>query len=287
MWILYALLHSLFRAMLVETGRFSPSDGWVRAFWQAVFGVVFLLPLLPFMHWPADRDFYIAGIGVGMIMTVGCLLQLGLSARQSGRITSISMPVETLTAFMIWVVLAPIAFDRGSPSDFFHYAAMIAAFALAVIALLIIRPNDISLRTVMLVAPIGGSFAVAGVVTKLVLPAADLIPVVLAYALVNFAVMVTVMGGALVVKHKLAVVRPSVHLLKGGAVTALFAVSSYVTFAAGVVLAPNPGYVNFMAMLLPVWMIGLHRLFRAQERASAVAAFLLVISTAILILAVS
>ncbi len=287
MWIFYALLNSLFRAMFVETARFFPGDGWVRIFWQAVFGMVILLPFLPFMEWSADRDFYIAAAGTGMITTVGHLLQLGLAARQRGRVTPISMPVETLAAFLIWVLLAPSVFEKGVPTDVLHMFAVAMAFQMAVVALLIIRPNDINLRTIFLVAPTGFNFAVAAVVMKLALPVDHLIPSVLTFALINFTVMSAVMALALGAKRKVALAIQSRQLIKGGLIAGLFAAAAYVTFAAGVALAPNPGYVSFMIMLLPVWMLGLHRLFGAEERASPVAALLLVISTAILIFAVN
>jgi hypothetical protein len=287
MWILYALLNSLFRAMFVETARFFPGDGWVRTFWQAVFGMAVLLPFLPFMEWSGDRDFYLAAVGTGMITTVGHLLQLGLAARQRGRVTPISMPVETCAAFLIWVLLAPSVFEKGVPHDVLHMFAVAMAFQMAVVALLIIRPNDINLRTILLVAPTGFNFAVAAVVMKLALPVDHMFPAILTFALINFTVMSAVMALALGAKRKVALAVQSHQLVKGGLIAGLFAAASYVTFAAGVVLAPNPGYVSFMIMLLPVWMIGLHRLFGAEERASPVAALLLVISTAILIFAVN
>jgi hypothetical protein len=284
LWAIYALLHSLFRAMFVETGRFFPADGWVKAFWQAFFGFLLLLPFLPLMQWPEYGRFYLAAVTVSLIMTVGTLLQLTLSQQQSGRISSVYMPIEAFAAFMIWLAIMPEAL-RALTSDPFRLCAVVLAFLLATVALLIVRPNDISAKTFSLVAPVGLSFAVAGVVTKIVLPASHLIPIVLTYALINFAVMTLVMALALLVKKKLAREAFSTPTIQGGVITGLFSASSTVTFVAGVALAPNPGYTSFMAMLLPVWMIGLHKLFRAEERASPVAAFLLVIGAVILIVA--
>ena len=173
------------------------------------------------------------------------------------------------------------------PQDVLHIFAVAMAFQIAVAALLIIRPNDINLRTIMLVAPMGFNFAVAAVVIKLALPVSNLIPSVLTFALINFTVMAGVMALALGAKKKIMLAIHSRQLINGGLVAGLFAAASYVTFAAGVVLAANPGYVSFMAMLLPVWILVLHRVSKTEDKASPVAAFLLVISTAILIFAVN
>jgi hypothetical protein len=282
-WIVYALLHSLFRAMFVETGRFFAMDGWVRAFWQACFGLVFLLCLTPFMTWPDDPMFYAAGALVGLTMMVGTLIQLNLSFLRSGRVAGIYMPLETAGAFLIWLAVDSSAAQAMLDAPL-QIVAVVLAFLFAVAALLIVRPSDLSWRIVAFVAPVGVSFAVAGVVTKLTLPETGLIPVVLAYLLVNYAVMAGVMALTLVLKKKMTKAVMARSVLKGGVLTGLFSTASYATFVAGVALAPNPGYVSFMAMLLPVWMIGLHKILRVPEAASPVAALLLVVGAAILFL---
>ncbi len=285
-WAFYALLYSLFRALFVEAGRIFKGDPWVRTFWQAVFGFLLLLPFLPAMAWPLDDGrFYFAAAMVGMIVTVGCAMQLTLSERQSGRITGISMPVETAMAFLIWLAITPSSL-HDVYSDALRIAAVLLAFAVAGIALLIVRPNDITLGNVALVAPVGISFAIAGVVTKLALPAGFPLSVALTYALINFGVMIIVMGVALLLKRKMARAAFTVEAIRGGVTTGLFSAASYTTFVMAVALAPNPGYASFMAMLLPVWMIGLHKLTGAEEKASPVAAFLLTISAVMLIVAV-
>jgi hypothetical protein len=284
-WIVYALLHSLFRAMFVETGRFFPMDGWVKTFWQAGFGLVLLLPFIPMMAWPDEPMFYIAAGLVSLTMTVGTLIQLNLTLLQSGRVTGIYMPLEAAAAFLIWLAVNPSSAAEMADNPL-QIVAVVLAFAIAVTALLIVRPNDVGWRAFALVAPVGISFAVAGVVTKLTLPASDIMPLTLTFVFVNYMVMTAAMGLTLLIKKKATPDIFKTQTLKGGLITGLFSTSSYATFIAGVALAPNPGYTSFMAMLLPVWMIGLHKLFRVKEQASAVAAFLLIISAAILYLGV-
>ncbi len=284
-WIVYALLHSLFRAMFVETGRFFPTDGWIKTFWQAGFGLLLLLPFLPLMEWPDDPRFYLAAGLVSLTVTVGTLVQLNLTLMQCGRVSSVYMPLEAFTAFIVWLLVNPPSLADMTDQPM-QIVAVALAFIIAVTAMLIVRPNDIGWRPALLVAPVGVSFAVAGVVTKLVLPASNLMPLVLPYVFINYAVMTAVMTAVLVLKKKLDRRVLAARTLQGGLITGLFSTASYATFIAGVALAPNPGYTSFMAMLLPVWMIGLHKMFRAEEHASPVAAFLLVISAAILFVGV-
>ncbi len=285
-WAFYAVLYSVFRALFVEAGRIDRGDPWVRAFWHAVFGILMLLPFWPMMQWPAvDAGFYFAAVIVGAIMTIGCLMQLALSEQHKGRITGISLPVETAAAFVIWLAITPSSFG-DVVGDALRTACVLLAFTVAGIALAIVRSNDIHIRTALLMTPIGLSFAVAGVVTKLALPSGPALAIALPYVLINFGVMAIVMGVIAAMKRKFGRAAFQTETLRSGALTGLFSASSYTAFVMAVSLAPNPGYVSFMAMLLPVWMIGLHKILGEEEKSSPVAAFLLVLSAIMLVVAV-
>lgn len=288
LWVVYGLLHGMFRAAFVETGRVYRADAWQTAFWHAVFGALILLPVLPFAYWPADGRFYFAAAVVAAIMAVGTLIQLKLAARKKGRISSIYMPLEAWGALLLWVAVTPAAFYRyaGNPVMTLF---VLAAFAVAAAAIVKIRPQDIGVETLSAVAPVGVSYAVAGIVTKLVVPEAYAVPAALAYVFIGFAVTAAVTGLALFLFREAAEGRkkPGGKALRAGIVAGAFAAMAQTTFVGSVALAPNPGYTSLLAMLLPVWLAALHRVARVQDGTGGGAAFMLVLAVVILVVAVA
>jgi len=285
LWVFYALLHSLFRAAYAETNRVFRANPWHLAFWQAVFACAVLLPLIPVMAWPLDGRFYFAAVVVALIITVGTLIQLTLASRQSGRVSSIYMPLEAIAAFLIWIAAMPVVYYYHA-DNLGVTLAVLGAFVLATIGILKIRSQDITLQTFSIVAPIGITYAVAGVVTKLVMPEQDVLPAAMAFVLINYLVAVFVLGLVLVVKKKISKEMTNRRLIRAGVITGIFTTIAYTTFVGSVALAPNPGYVSLIAMLLPVWMIVFHKLVGAEDTSHRGAALMLVGAVALLIAAV-
>ncbi|HEY8190033.1 MAG TPA: hypothetical protein VIF12_05065 [Micavibrio sp.] len=287
LWVIYGILHSMLRSACAETGRIFQFDGWRMGFWQALCGLVLLLPFLPFMVWPVDGAFYLAAAGVSVIFTVGALVQAKLSAERRGRVFAIYVPIETIAAMVIWALVMPHMLEEYL-HDSLMTVSMAMAFMFASFSLLRIRDNDLSWRTFLYVAPMGLSYAVAAVVTKIVLMeyGMDLYGTALTYVLVIFAVMTVVMGVSLLAKRKASgteITTP--RLIQGGAIAGLFSAMSYGTFVVSVALAPNPGYVSMMAMLLPVWLLSWHGFLRLEDKASPLAALFIVISILLMIVA--
>jgi hypothetical protein len=284
LWVLFALVHSLFRAAFTETNRLFRCDGWLLTFWQAVAASVIMLPLIPLMNWPLSGRFYFAALVVALIMTVGVLIQLNLSAQKKGRVSSIYMPLEAIAAFLIWIAISPLAYE-----DYMHHlgmsAAVIGSFVLAIIGAVRIRPQDFSLETFAVVAPVGITYAVAGVVTKVVVPEYNVLPSVLTYVFFNFVLMAAVIGLIIVFRGQATPKIFDQKLLKAGTLSGAFTAIAYTTFVAAVVLSPNPGYVSLIAMMLPVWMLFLHRATGTEDHAKSSAALALVTGIALLVLA--
>ena len=292
LWALYGLLHSGLRAAQVETARMAQGDRWRSAFALAAGGLVLLALTIPWMHWPTDPHFYHAAIGVGFIFALGTIIHLSLSDERTGRVSAIYMPFEAISSSLIWLLLSPGMLDiyRGSPG---MSAAVIVAFALTTGGLIRIRPSDFTFRNFMLMAPLGLSYAIAGNVTKTVLPDDVLLPTALGYALIIFAVMTLMYGGMVVAKGKAKrdpasgamPRREGFRKMLAGWALGLFAAAGYVAFAASVTLAPNPGYTSMLAMLLPVWLLIWHGIRRADDHARALPALCIVIGCALLIVA--
>lgn len=281
-WALYALLHSLCRAFFVETNRVYKLDSWQLSFMQALFGLAVLLPFIPFMNWPEDPRFYFAAIVVALITTVGYMIQLGLAGQKTGRVSGMYMPLEALTATVIWVLVMPAAMELHLQNIMLSLGVVLA-LGLTSLGMARIRQSDVSWPTFLIVAPVGVTYAVSGIATKIVMPETDIIPAVLTFSLVGFATMTVVLGMVMLAKKKLNREMMTRHALRGGLLTGAFSVVGSLCFVASVAMAPNPGYVSIMAMMLPVWLLLFHKVMKVEDRATPWAAGMLTVGVVLLV----
>lgn len=285
-WALYALLHSLCRAFFVETNRVYKIDSWHLTFLQALFGFIVLLPFTPFMHWPADPRFYFAGVVVALITAVGYMIQLGLAAQKTGRVSGMYMPLEAVAATVVWILVMPAALELHA-QNLLLSLGVAAALALTTYGMARIRRSDLTWPTFLVVAPVGVTYAVSGIATKIVMPETAIIPTVLTYSFVGFTTMTLVLGAVLLGKKKAGRAMLSKHALRGGLLTGAFSVVGSLCFVASVAMAPNPGYVSIMAMMLPVWLLLFHKAMGAEDQAAKGPAALLACGVVLLLAATS
>ena len=277
LWALYGLLHSLFRAAFAETGRIFKADRWHLMFLQALFGLLFILPFVPFMSWPEGGGFYLAAVAVSLILTVGQLVQLTLAAQKGGRVSSLYMLLEAGAAGVIWVAIMPGALGAYVQAPAMT-AGIVLGYILAAAGVLRIRPQDANWGTLAIVAPVGATFAVAGVATKLVMPQVEIVPAALTFVLINYGIVALVMGSALAVKKKFGAGLVSGPLLKAGALTGAFSAAGYFSFVAAVSFSPNPGYVGVLAMMVPVWLMLCHKFVTREGDAARIFPALLLVA---------
>lgn len=270
-WAIFGLFHSIFRAIFAEINRVYKIDPWRLSFWHAGAAVLMLAPFIPVMAWPETADFYLAAVLVALILSVGVVIQLTLSAEKKGRIYGIAIPIEAGAAALIWIAShdSMLFYYTQNP---FMTAGVLAAFILVTGALYFVRTVDLSWHSLAIVAPVGITYAVAAVVTKLVMPQTDMVPAALAFVLINYAVMTFVMGIVLLAKRKADAVLYDRQVVKAGILTGFFAALAYLTFVMSVVFAPNPGYTGLLAALVPVWIMWYHELRFEKDRSNPAAA---------------
>ena len=283
-WIIYAIAHSMFRGIFAEINRLYQIDAWQLTFVHAVCALLLMLPLVPFMEWQADPSFYAAAGMVALITSVGIVIQLNLSSEQNGRITGIAVPFEALAGFAIWLAIDAQALENLG-ADPVRLLGLVASFAIAVFGLMMLRRHDINRRTLAVMAPVAVTYAVAGVVTKVVVPLDQLVPALLSFVMVNYVVMTVAIGIVLLAKRRVDDTMRSWRTLQAGALTGLLSLMAYATFVVAVVMAPNPGYVSLTAVLIPVWLFIYHHAKHREDQSSAAAALLIIISVVALVLA--
>lgn len=283
-WAIFGIFHSVFRAVFAEVNRVYKVNPWQLSFWHACVAVMILLPFVPFMDWPADINFYLAALLVALILSVGVVIQLNLASDRKGRVSAVSIPLEAWASGLIWIAIMPYMLDGyiGNPV---MAIGVLCAFVLASAALFFLRERDMSWQSFAVVAPVGVTYAVAGIVTKLVVPTAQIVPAALSFVLINYVIMTIVMGAYLLMKGMADSGLYSRPVVKAGALTGIFSTLAYLTFVLSVVYAPNPGYTSILAALVPVWLMWYHELRLIEDRAKPLAGLLIIASVILLIVA--
>lgn len=284
-WVIYGILHSMFRAAFAETNRVYRVNGWHLTFWHALFGTVILAPFSPFMNWPTNMEFYLAAILIALIFSIGNVMQMTLAGQRRGRLASIYMPLEAMVAMLIWAIVAPGTIAYYTDNLLVAGGVLLGLFV-STVALFRVRANDASLPNFLLVLPVAMTYAISGVVIKLVLNDAEILSTALSFVLINFCVMSAVMGLVLLLKKMATKEMAEVRVLKAGVLTGLFGVLAYFTFVVSLVYVPNPGYTSMFAMLMPVWMFVVHKFIKVDDDAKPLATAGIVAGIVILVTAV-
>lgn len=285
-WAIFGIFHSIFRAAYAEVNRIFEVDNWQMSFMQSVVAVILLIPFIPLMSFPSDLNFYLAAVLVAMIISVGVVVQLNMTSIQKGRTSSVSIPIEAVSAFIMWIVITPYAYENYIENPMIT-ACVVGSFAIATAALFYVRNTDLSWESLLVVAPVGITFAVAAVVTKLVVPTDPeyVMAACLSFVLVNYVVMTFVLGVFLLLKKKTSPQMLQAPMLKASALTGICATMAYTSFVMSVVYAPNPGYTSILAALVPVWLMWYHEIRYIPDKANALAGVMIVAAVGLLLIA--
>lgn len=281
-WAFFGILHSLFRAGFAEINHIYRVDGGRLNFWHAVFGMAFLVPFLPFIERNMPPGLYIAAMIVGLVLTAGGLMQLILSSQKSGRVTGMFVPVEAISAFMLWYLFTP-----ETESLFLSSASKTAltglAFVLATVGLLRIRDNDAGWKEFAAILPgalaLGGSAVLIKMVTlPVMLPSAAF-----AFVFVSYAVMALLMGFVILIRKEADKALTETKLIHAGIMTGIFSSAAFICFIYSLAYASNPAYPITLLMTVPVWLWLYHKLKKEEDQAHPVFAVMILVGTVLLI----
>lgn len=282
-WIIYALFLSLFRAAFAETSRIFKVDNLHLFYVHSLIALALLLPLTFFMAWPQDPRFYFAATLVSLILTAGTLQQLSLAEQKVGRVTGMSMPVEALAASMLWFAVGPEDMLSDYLSNPVLSGGLVLAFGLCIGALLTIRETDISLKSFLVVAPVGCTFAVAAVVTKMVMPTDMVIPSALTFVFIHYVMTTIVVGLYALFKRRVTANIFDSKVIKAGGYAGVFSMLGYLSFISALAYAPNPGFVSLMAMLVPVWLLAYHKTAAVRDNANWISGAMMILGILVLV----
>jgi len=291
-WIVYGLVHGLMRAALIETNIIQRLDGLRLSFWQVVFSALIFQSAWVAIGMPAPHDiglsklisayFYLAAFIVGIIFVTGLLIQNKLSEQNQGRITGFSVPIEAVAATLIWLAAGGSLAASGL-ADPVSALLIALAFVLGISGLLRLRSHDVRSVTIMLVCvAIGLTYATSGIGAKIIINHAAPLEGAVSFLSGAHVAMVLVLGLACIVKGKADRAIFNRKLVLTGLISGILGAAAYMTFIMSVVMAPNPGYISLLAMLIPVWLMIFHKLTGRPEAANPLSALLLIAGVALL-----
>ncbi|MBI1272944.1 MAG: hypothetical protein GC131_02525 [Alphaproteobacteria bacterium] len=282
-WALAALFCSFFLAAKVEANRHFRHNGLELAFTGALGGGAVLLLLLPWAYLPADGYFYavVALSGIGGTLTVPALLDL--AARQSGRVTSMYMPVAVFTAFLSYGLLRPESME-ALLSDTGRMTGVLGALFFAGFAVQFIRRNDAGWRHFLVVLPAGLIYGALDALYKYVFdPSYPMIGTGIAYAFLTYLLAIFVLAGILARRGKGMRALMTKKLLVNGLIIGTLGAAALVLCTAALVLAPNPAYPGVITIMVPLWLMIYNRARGVPDNASPLAGAVMVVAALSLI----
>ncbi|MFA7277242.1 MAG: hypothetical protein WC043_10635 [Pseudobdellovibrionaceae bacterium] len=284
-WFLWAVLGSVFAAALSESNRILRFDAQILNAWRATFGAVLLALAIPYMQWPTDRFFYIVAGLDGIVAGIGMVFFFILSARKTGRVSSMILPMAAISAYLTWWMMHPELRPELVDNPFQVLVACVS-MTIVCVAMQLLRENDASLESFLIVLPVGISFGIIDSLTKGVFLEHDLIGMALSYSFVAMcccaltswlAVIPEPLGG-----RRNKIVDPK--MFTGAFWCAFFTVGITVAEVMALRIAPNPALPGILMVLTPLWLFGFNFLRKVEDDVSLTASILILVGAVGLLL---
>ena len=282
MWFLWAIIASLFAAVLAESNRVFRMEPQLLNAWRASFGALLIAMAFPLMAWPGfseTRDFYIiAGID-GIIEAFGMMLFLSLAARRTGRVTSMILPMAAIAAYATWWLIVPEERPVLLEKPLQVITAVFSLFAI-ILSLQKIRRNDNSWSGFLIVLPVGLAFGVSDALTKWVVNENGAgYGIAIAYSFLSICV-------CAVIAWMMALPIPSGgrkitffdrKLVWCGFWCGFWTAGMYLALTFSLSSAPHPTYPGIIMALTPVWLYLYNQLRNVPDEASPIAGIIMIL----------
>lgn len=285
LWLVYALIHTIFQSVFAELNRVYKIDSLQANFLHSVFACFVMLFMLPFMSWDLDIKLIIAAFISSSVMTIGCQVQFFLSAEHNGRVASMWRPISVFVSFLLWIGLFPET-AAGYMEDKVVLGAIIVAFALTIFSFVLVRQNDIAMRTFMFIAPLGVLYGLNAVIYKYVLPGQNAFAEALTLSLFIYFFMSLFSFGIAYSKKRVTKQLISPQFVKAGLAIGFFSAGAQVSILLAFAYSVNPGFPGIIGMLSPVWIMIYHRCRGIKDDASPWAGLIMILGAILLAYAI-
>ena len=276
LWVVFALISSVFFALAFSiNGRFK-ADGLLIAFWRSFIVAVVLTPVLFVFELPKSPLFYFSVLAVGVVGAVADILSYR-SAKIHGaggttRMMNLRVPVGVALGFVVF----PSSWLLLQGKGFFSIAFAILSLLVCMVALVLMNKKPVS-RAVFntMIWPVL-LYCVADIFHKLgVVQEVSLLNTLIFVVLMAWVMTLTIGIIGVLMRKRGWFSAP--NIIKHGGVLA--GIWLCLVFVKGLALIgmPNPGYFPIFAGLSTLWVTVHHKVFNIPDHTSPVAGLFLML----------
>lgn len=252
-WYLYALLFSLFFAVIPIKKRSIVHSEENVMFWSSGLAFFLIALLFPLLDFPMNEKFYFVGMVSGISGVIGGLLQIKLSSKNSGRVMPGKMLIQVFSCFVFYLILNHQYYEQILSNPVMHLLSGACVFLLIIISLFL-RKTDFTVKSLLTVAPVSILFAFIVAYYKTLIQD-------IAYGVEN-AILVYIMAHyftlfiAFSLKNLISESFVSINekLITDSLQISIFYVFGYYFLFLAVHHVSNPAYALVFNLLIPVWI---------------------------------
>ena len=283
LWAVFAVVAGLTYCVQTEMNKNYKIDGFALNTFRALFSVLLLLPVIPFMEWPDLPAYYLVVILEAAISIVCMTAQYNLAAKRSGRVACLHQPIALMLTFVFWLMLEEDQrqFLLQNP---LNAAGIAFAFLLFMFSIQFIRKNDAGWSALLAVIPIAVLYAIMTVVSKVALQNGETLLEISLNFVFLCNVLMFLMSFPLYYTQKYFKRVATADMLKISGV-AFFHTVSWVFACVAIILTPNPAYVGVITGLAPIWFMLYYKFKGIQDDASPWAGLCMALAAIIIMLA--
>jgi hypothetical protein len=287
-WFLWAVVSSFCAAALSESNRHFRLDPQMLNAWRSTVAAALLAAALPFMEWPSlseNTGFYVVAAIDGVTTAIGMVVFFWLALRKTGRVTSMTLPLAAVGAYVTWWLLMPSERPVLVDSPGRVYIAVLSILMI-ILAVQKVRVNDSGWESFMLVLPIGLVFGIVDALTKWVMGedynsyamgvSYSFLSMVICAVAAWVAAMPKPPGGRTIGFF-------DGKLLWGSFWCGFWTAGLFLSAVFSLSQAPNPTYPGILLALTPLWLYALNYYRKQDDDASPVPGFLIVVGAALLL----
>lgn len=288
-WVIWAVISSFFAALLAESNKVFRLDAQMLNAWRSVFAALLFAAVWPSTAWPEFSEnvkFYAVAVVSGVVSGIGMVMFFHLSARKTGRVTSMVLPLAAIGSYALWWVMAPEERPDLGETPFKALLAVLSALTVC-LALQKVRENDAGWESFLIVLPLGLALGAVDTLTKWVMGAGyDIYALGVAFSLLSMVVTAVVAGVAAIPVP--AGGRPMAftdrRLLWGGFWCGLWTAARFLTGVFALSKAPNPTLPGIFLALAPLWLYALNYFRNIPDDSAPVPGFLIMLGAVGLLL---
>ena len=282
-WWLLALFVSFANCIPLEINKKLKMDGIRGRGWTSFVAFTFLSPIVYFIEFPTDTQFYIAAGVAGVLMSFIGVSILNLSREHGGPLTSLTRPIQILASFFIWAAIEPEE-TVAMLSNGYVIAGIALAFVCAALGQWYMVKGRVELRGALKTLLIVGF--IAGFMSPLTKYGMSFTTEFQQAYVWGWCVHLTSFPMCFVRHMTRGQDRPSLfesHVLKGGLIIGTIKVLVGPLIVTAYHLSPNPAFATLIFMLATVWLMIFYRIKKQQTHINIKTAFLMILSAVIII----